>query len=269
MYTPKPLFMRRPFPFFIAGCIFLFLTGCQKQNVQQQVPEKQAEPFNAKTSKKSRLKEFVHGLGYNSPRHYLFFYNQRGEVDSVSVTGSFDYSYKVYYKGSRIDSVILLQNGRINSVNTHFQYKGNRIVQFDYYCRICGQPEEFPTVRTFEYDKEGHILNGALNETLTYDDQDNVTTWIYPGNPEYAAAYTYDTGTNALHEIENLFAVLVEDFNLWEFSFSRHNSLSKTYADGEAVTYQNRYNSNGQLVFKTFHDIKQSGPNTMAFYYYP
>jgi YD repeat-containing protein len=257
-------------PICVVAALVCFLTACQKQNLLEDKSSSpdlaSARTKNGTNGKKFLLKEFVNDDAVNAPRHYLFFYAQNGRLDSIQVTGDIEFTYRVFYKGSRIDSVNLVENGTIVSTNTHFQYKGNRIIKFDYYCRRCGQPEEFPSVRTFEYDTKGHIIK-AGDEQLNYDGDDNVLEWTKSFAPN-SATYTYDSNLNPFYNVKDLFAIVVEEAYLWEYSFSKHNSISKTYAGGENVAYQNQYDDWGRLISKTFYDVNQNGNNSFSFTYY-
>jgi len=177
-----------------------------------------------------------------------------------------NYIYRVFYKGSHLDSVILVQDNRIVSTVRDFQYKGNLITGFYYFDRINNYP--FPWMYSFGYDNQKRIttIKRSFRNTLeysreyTYDSNDNIIS----GN---GAGYTYDDELNPLHLVPDLFAIMFEEQWVWEFVLSLHNSVSKTYSAGPVVLYQNLYNGSGQLIGKRFYDNGQSGNNAFSFTY--
>lgn len=249
------------------ACLVPVFVCCNKETVIREDLDSDKTDENLKTgmSKEWVLKEMIHEDSYNLPRHYVFYYNHRRSVDSIQVSGNANYTYKVYYKGSKIDSVTLVQNGVIQSVNTNFQYKGNTISYYDYYCRICGQ--QTPNTYLFNYDHKKKIISiekdGNPYMQLTYDNYNNVIQW----NSTSQSTFTYDNQPNPLYYVNNLFALFVEEPFIWYYAFSQHNSTSRSYAGGTTIFYQNEYNTSGQLVTKSFNDPQENGQNTYSFLY--
>jgi hypothetical protein len=257
-----------------AACFLLLLTtACQKERLQGEPMAAQKAALqvsgNKNTARNLQLKEMTFG-----DRHYLFVYNRRGDVDSVIVSGDIEYVYKVYYKGSHIDSVNLLTNGQITSTNTNFQYQGNLITSFDYFYRAGYYP--FPHSFYFTYDNQKRIQtisdnSPAAPEELTYDSGNNVIGWSRPAG-SYTATYTYSDKLNPLYYVDNLFAIFVEEHFIYEYAFSQHVSITKTYSDisqtNVLVSYNNQYNSLGQLISKTFFENNGTGKNVYTFTYY-
>jgi len=230
-------------------------TACKKDLEQNISDQKQSVNLGIKqsnlNSKDLVLKAFSFG-----GRTYTIFYGPGGRVDSIrAMSNTLQYSYIVYYKGSRIDSVNLVLNGLIQSTNTNFQYKGNVITSFDYYYRGYSLP--YFTTYTYTYDSkkriqtlQATIMNTIISgpEQLNYDENNNVIEWT---NTRSTTQYTYDNKLNPLYLVPNLFAIVVEEHFLWEFSFSQYNSISKS-STGTNVLYQNKYSNSGRLISKTY-----------------
>ena len=270
--------MKRDWLGLVLACLIL-ITSCKKPDQFSteaanggQLSNRQPVPENTTPAhhKDFRIREMIH-----NNRHYVFFYNQRGDVDSVRITqGSLSYAYKVYYQGARIDSVNLVMNGIIYSTNTDFTYKGKWITGYTYYFRASNFAIP-PQPYTFTYDHKGNITAIHSNYATSYE---AVDSFIYNDNNDVVqsiehigslnSTYTYDTTINPLYFIP-LFAIFVEEHIFIEQGLSAHNSLSRTYANGTIVNYLNQYNALGQLTGKTFYDNNQSGSNSYTFTYYP
>ena len=256
--------------FLYATLIFLLFTACQKENIQlaDSQPNGTVSAERPKAIARSNdlvVQTFTRVIS-GSPRQYQFVYSPNGSLDSIVVTGMPNYVYRVFYKGSHLDSVILVQDNRIVSTVRDFQYKGSLITAFFYFDRINNYP--FPWMYSFGYDNQKRItvIERTFRNTLeysrdyTYDGNDNIIN----GN---GAGYTYDNELNPLHLVPDLFAIMFEEQWVWEFVLSLHNSVSKTYSAGPVVLYQNLYNNSGQLVGKRFYDNGQSGNNAFSFTY--
>jgi hypothetical protein len=265
----RTLFVQKSF--FYATLIFLLFTGCQKEQLQalDSQPNGTVSSNRPKAIARSNdlvVQTFTRDMTGNPPRQYRFVYAANGNLDSIVAAGGVNYVYRVYYKGSHLDSVILVQDNRIVSTVRDFQYKGNLITSYNYYNRIGNQP--FPTVYSVEYDKQKRIITiqtHFLNtwqepKRFTYDANDNVVSMNN-------ATYVYDDQLNPLHLVPDLFAIMFEEQWIWEFALSLHNSVSKTYSNGQLVQYQNQYNDSGQLVGKKFFDTNSNGNNTHSFTY--
>ena len=256
--------------FLYATLIFLLFSSCQKEKLQSLDSQPNGTVSTNRVQAIARSNDLVvqtfTRVTSGSPRQYRFIYSPNGVLDSIVVTGMPIYVYRVFYKGSHLDSVILVQDNRIVSTVRDFQYKGNLITGFYYFDRINNYP--FPWMYSFGYDNQKRItvIERSFRNTLeysreyTYDGNDNIIN----GN---GVVYTYDNELNPLHLVPDLFAIMFEEQWVWEFVLSLHNSVSKTYSAGPAVLYQNLYNSSGQLVGKRFYDNGQSGNNAFSFTY--
>jgi hypothetical protein len=189
--------------------------------------------------KELKLKELIH-----NSRHYQFYYNKRGDVDSISVhEGTIHYVYSVVYDGWRIDSVSTLDLGELVSIHNDFEYdKKKRITAFKYRYRTEGVPADYFEPRIVTYDNKGRIAS-LNNSTFTYDANNNIATG-------FGASFTYDNYPNPLYFIDNLFAMVVEEYFLWEFILSPHNMTSRI-SGGSEITYDNEYDSHHRLIRKT------------------
>lgn len=256
----------------------ILFTACKKEiqpqnnSVREQKNIAAGQRSVKAESKNLVLETFTHTVN-NFSRQYHFMYTPNGRLDSIVVSQtSMHYTYNVFYKGSRIDSVHLEQNGIIVSTVTNFQYKGNLITGFDYFDRLRNQP--YPTHYAITYDQQKRISSiDRMSSTIvedhkefTYDVNDNLIVWNETGFLKYAT-FTYDEKLNPLHFIPELFAIMFEEQWIWEYSFSLHNSITETYLNGPTVTYQNQYNNSGQIVSKVFTDINSNEVNTFSFTY--
>ena len=236
--------------------VFLSLSfiACQK-DVSQSQPLQQnpaAEKMVSAGQQHLPKKDFMVKTVVAARCAYFFFYNQRGDLDSMQVNGNnFNETYIVHYHGSRIDSVTLAYNGRTAWVYTDIQYKGNLITGFKAYCRGCNQPA--PDIHTFSYDHKGRMV-AIDDQQLTYDANDDVILWTKPQTPGSTATYTYDDKPNPLYAIHSLVIFFFKYADLSQFAFSRHNAVTKTYNYGWKVEYSNTYNDRDQLLSKSFYD---------------
>jgi len=273
-YNRKTFFMKRVLfgqkTFLYATLIFLLFTGCQKENIQlaDSQPNGTVSAERPKAIARSNdlvVQTFTRVMS-GSARQYQFVYSPNGSLDSIVVTGMPNYVYHVFYKGSHLDSVILVQDNRTVSTVRDFQYKGSLITGFQYFDLINNFP--FPWTYSFGYDSQKRINviersyqnHFQYHKEFIYDANDNIVN----GN---GANYSYDDQLNPLHLVPDLFAVMFEEQWVWEFVLSLHNSVSKIYSAGPMVLYQNLYNNLGQLVGKRFYDNGQSGNNAFSFTY--
>jgi len=123
--------------FLYATLIFLLFTACQKENIQlaDSQPNGTVSAERPKAIARSNdlvVQTFTRVIS-GSPRQYQFVYSPNGSLDSIVVTGMPNYVYRVFYKGSHLDSVILVQDNRIVSTVGDFQYKGSLITAFFYF----------------------------------------------------------------------------------------------------------------------------------------
>lgn len=234
--------------------VFLSLSfiACQKdvsqsQNVQQSpAAENMVSARQQPVPKKNFMVKTISIARWG----YSFFYNQRGDLDSMQIRGNnFNETDRVHYHGSRIDSVTVVRNGSVVWVYTDIQYKGNLITGFKAYCRGCDQ--QAPDIYTFSYDHKGRMA-AVGDQQLTYDANDDVILWTKPQTPAGTATYTYDDKPNPLYG--NPLLTLFVRTDLLQFALSRHNAVTKTYNYGQKVEYSNTYNDRNQLQNKSFYD---------------
>jgi hypothetical protein len=188
-------------------------------------------------------------------RSYVISYNKHGDIDSINAqdhyTGTSRYKCIAYYTKSKLDSIQLINGGRVESATTNIQYKGDLIVQTDYWFQRPGQP--YPIVRPLHYDNKKRLLNSNLQGNFTYDDAGAIVELSNPVYPEYGQIYTVDYNINPLHLVPNFFLVLIEDYNIAEFWYNPYNTTSQISKDGKiAFFYHNEYNEKGQLVKKSW-----------------
>ncbi len=269
--------MRHSTIYLIAGLFSLLLTACKKEI--QTTPNSIHEQAGFTATQRS-IKPQAHKLVLetfsrtvnNLTRMYQFVYAPNGNVDSIVVSGDRHYTYNVFHKGSRIDSVHLEQGGMIASSITNFQYKGNLIIGFDYFDRL--QNITIPVSYTITYDQQKRIStidqifgnNIADQKVFTYNANGDLIAWNETGFSKHTT-YTSDENLNPLHFIPDLFAIMFEEPWIWEYTLSLHNTTTVTYLNGPTVTYQNQYNNAGQLVSKVFTDISSNEVNTFTFSY--
>lgn len=228
----------------------ILLFSCQKDepSLSQSLAENSENKSVKHTKKKHRLKEFVH-----KGRRFIMFYNNRNELDSVVAKDSedFSYVYRVFYTASRMDSIQLIDRGKLVSVTTNIQYKGDLIVQTDYWSgRANGQP--FPEVRQFAYDNKKRILNSTLGDQFTYDKNGFLVSTVNTRIPSYTATFISDAMVNPLNEVPYLFLVIIEDYNVAQFCYNPYNVINESRASGLVINYKNQYNLDGQLVKKSW-----------------
>lgn len=72
--------------------------------------------------------------------------------------------------------------------------------------------------------------------------------------------YTYDNRLNPLYLIDDLLPVFSEDYVLWEFFVSEHNSLTKYYGlYNVTINYENSYDNRERLVKEEIYRAKFDG----------
>jgi hypothetical protein len=194
------------------------------------------------------LKEFV-----MAGRHYELYYNRSGDVDSIVAHEgtSLRYVYSVVYTAGRIDSVMTVNNGVVESIHDDFVYDDRgRITSYNYYFRLEGTPEDLAFPTTITYDAQGRVTS-INNNTFTYDNHRNMVAG-------FGATYTYDRGLNPFYFVNNLFPIMVEETFIAEHVLSKHNFTSKIDANGNTVRFNNVYDSRKRLISQ----------NDILFYYY-
>jgi hypothetical protein len=258
----KLLVMKRSFFGFKAavyfGLIMVSLLSCQKETVQPGTIAPTATVSSESSHGMAVSNNLVPQTFTRNGRTYHFYCQPNGRVDSIVATGDHPYVYRVVYKGSHLDSVILVDRGRIVSTHRNFQYKGELITGYDYFDRIDKVP--YPWSLSVSYDAQKRIV--AIDRKF----QGKVQThkeWIYNVNDDVVntinssggdGSYTYDSGLNPLHMVRDLFALFVEEPFIWEYCFSLHNMVSKAIPGGLTITYINEYNGLGQLIRQSLSD---------------
>lgn len=240
--------------------VLLFVASCKKSDYPNHIFNGKKDPF---------LKEMVHGT-----RHYLFYYDHTGFVDSIrAVDVHTTYLYRVAHHGKRIDSVSLIQNGAVVSTHGNIQYDKGRIIQYTYYLyAIPGAP---PALHTITYE-QGHIKtitrSGLItnSDTLTFNQQDNLVKWVQNNihSPLNETTFTHDAHLNPLYYIDDLFIMFTEETFFWEFIFSQHNSIGKVHRQYNVTEtdYLNQYDSYGRLVKKLM--LTNSTRDSLQFNYF-
>lgn len=236
----------------IAGftTIVIMLFSCQKEelDLSRSLTENSENKSIKNTKKKDRLKEFEHW-----GRRYVMFYNNRNELDSVVAkhADGYSYVYRVFYTASRMDSIQLIDRGKLVSVTTNIRYKGDLIIQTDYWSgRANGQP--FPEVRQFTYDNKKRILNSTIGDQFTYDENGFLISTVNTRIPSFTASFNSDDRPNPLHNVPYLFLVMIEDYNMAQFCYNPYNVVKETRATGLVINYQNQYDQDGRLVKKSW-----------------
>jgi hypothetical protein len=234
------------------------IIACQKEHLQTLPADAGSTISSARPQAIAKTNGLVLKTFSHSNRTYHFVYAPNGILDSIIVTGNHPYVYRVWYMGAHLDSVVLVDRGLVVSVNRNFEYKGNLISSYEYFDRIHSIPD--PWRFTFTYDgqkrlvalERKHYNQLVSHAQFSYDAADNIVTWN--DFTAYSANFTYDSQLNPLHLVPDLFAIMVEEPWIGQYSFSAHNSVTQTFFGGGGLSYQNQYNSNGQLVTKLVSD---------------
>jgi hypothetical protein len=249
-------------------CISIFVTACEKEKPQAVTVDPNATITSERSQAIAKTNNLILQAFTRDSRTYHFYYSPNGMVDSIVATGDDQYVYRAWYKGNHLDSVILLDDGRIVSVHRNFQYKGDLIVGYDYFDRIDNYP--FPWSSSVLYDAQKRIVsiqrahqnNLVGHQQWTYNANNDVVNRTGFGSDD--GSYGYDSKLNPLHMVPDLFVLFVEESYIWEYSFSEHNSISKTIVGRPTLTYTHQYNGAGQLATKTFTDYRT---HTFSFTY--
>lgn len=232
----------------------LVFYSCSKDETNSLYPDLLTASASSKVPSKpyhgTRIKEIR-----TQSRSYVISYNKQGQIDSINAEdnypGGAKYKCVAFYTASRLDSVQLINRGKIESVTTNIQYHGNLIVQSDYWTQRPYQP--YPFVRPLYYDNKKRLLNSMTQNKFTYNDKGAIIASTNPNYPEFNFTYTVDNNINPLHLVPNFFVVLIEDYNIVEFWYNPYNTTSAIRADGRSSSfYHDEYNEHGQLVKKSW-----------------
>ena len=234
------------------------IIACQKESLQPLSTDAASTLSSVRPEAIAKTNGLALKAFSRNNRTYHLQYSPNGLLDSIIVTGRHPYVYRVRYKGAHLDSVVLVDGGREVFVHRNFKYKGSLISGYDYYDRLYNVP--YPWTYTYTYDRQKRMTgfqrwhyNQLVNRSdFSYDTADNIVTWN--DFSSFSANYTYDSQLNPLHLIPDLFAIMIEDQWIREYSFSAHNSVTQTFFSGGGLSFQNQYNSEGQLVAKLLSD---------------
>jgi hypothetical protein len=192
-------------------------------------------------------------------RNYLFYYNNENQLDSIVVEGgqNLRYVYSVAYTNGMIDSVSTIDNGELVSTHDDIQFDSEgRIVAYKYFFKVPGSEGEFVQYHV-TYDSDGNIV--SINDTnYVYDDNNDLIQG-------FGATFTPDDTPNPLHQIQNLFAIVVEETFMWEYIFSKNNTATKSIG-GEIFYYGNVF-EHDRLLFTEILNSQGQTVDIINFYY--
>jgi hypothetical protein len=223
--------------------IAIFLLACEKNDFAKMEKPVALESKNLTKhhSKMNRLRAFS-----KDGRLYTIHYSRQGLIDSVTITGDNEYTYKVFYNGSRIDSVNLIQNGRIASATNNYIYDGNLIMQIDRWSmRDAGQP--YPFIWNIVYDKKKRVVSPMYFWTFTYDENDLVLSKITSNYPRTTSFFSYEFYPNPLYRDDLLF-IFIEELGAIEYSFHKWTIKTESFNNGDFISYSNEYDDSGRLI---------------------
>jgi hypothetical protein len=223
------------------GVLMATLVACQKEIIppkDEAIASEEGKILHDDASARKipsryQLAEFI----YYSVR-YRLYYNQKQNVDSIELFYPYrpdPITYRVHFKdrGTRMDTVILIVDGEWISRHTNFHYdKKGRITQYTYYPNLPWEedPNAYAKTYTITYDNKDRVtsINGVL---FTYDRNDDLVQ-IQNGPDTYSFTYSNASPVNPLHYVPNLFAIMIEEHGVWEFTISKHNPEVKIYPPG-------------------------------------
>lgn len=239
----------------------IVLFGCDKNEFAELGSPPVTESKNPKKyySKMNRLSAFS-----RNDRLYTIHYGSQGLIDSVTITGDNSYSYRVFYRGSRIDSVNLIQNGQIASATNNYRYDGNLITQIDRWSmRYAGQP--YPFTWDIVYDKKKRVVSPMSGWTFTYDDNDLILSKATSNYPRGTSFFSYEFKENPLY-IRDLLFVFIEETGAIEYSFHKWVIKTESFNNGDYISYTNEYDDLGRLIKMRGAD-NYGSPTTYEFFY--
>jgi hypothetical protein len=234
----------------------LVLFSCKKENIdlQNNILADVATAAN-RTAKKALPKRIWHAYG-SYTMTWDFFYNKRGEVDSIDqLVESFYYGqwrmgYKVYYSGPRIDSVTRTQWGYPMDILQNIKYDNGLIVEADLYlARIFNNP---PVKWKIEYDKKKRPLNSPLGEQFYYNEKGQLTSYTHPISPVLNSSFISDSKDNPMHQIPNLNIILLNEYETAMAWYNPNNVTLIKYTNGVNVEVNNTFDYFGKLIVKSY-----------------
>ena len=226
--------------------IAMLFTGCGTEEISPVINDTSSSATGiTEENGRRKLKSPLTSFSFND-RTYTFNYNDAGEL--VEITASQNetilYSYVPHYDRRQLISADLIENGKVMSSNTNFDFdkKGN-ITGYDYVSYFFPEyPNGIAFPYTLVYDKKGNISTMSDNSSLLYDHKDNVVQW---GDRRFI----FDTkNLNPFYQYEDLWLVFVEEPFLTELMLSPNLMTSQSSADGQVTTYSNVYDSQRRLV---------------------
>lgn len=249
--TPKANYMKKKY--FSIPVIAMFLFACEKTDLrfkESQYPAvKELRNSMKHQTRDLKLRAFSSGSFSNYMRLYTMHYGKQGLIDSVVVTGNNSYTYRVFYNGSRIDSVNLIQNGKIASATNNYRYEGNLITRIDRWSmRDAGQP--YPFIWDIVYDKKKRIISPNAGWTYTYDDNDLIVSKATSNYPRTTSFFSYEFNENPLYMRDLLF-IFIEETGPIEYSFHKWIIKTESFNNGDYISYNNQYDELGRLVKMT------------------
>jgi YD repeat-containing protein len=232
--------MRSLFPTSINFLVILLLivSSCSDQEI---TPVTESTSIDEAAARKSA--PLVSSFSYNN-RLYEFTYDSEGRVTTISVSeGSIFYTYVAHYDGDQLISADLVEDGRVMSSNTNFEFdRKGRIIAYDYVSYFFPDiPEGLRTHYMLTYDKKGNLVTMFDNSTLVYDNHRNVIQW---GD----RIFTYERMSNPFYSIPDLWLIFVEETYYAELMISPNVNTSQTFPNGIVTTYQNEFDENGNLI---------------------
>jgi hypothetical protein len=228
---------------FALHLITIFLLGCEKT----ELPETE-NPLVLESKNPTKFHPNINRLSAFSKdgRLYTIHYGKQGLIDSVTITGDNSYSYRVFYKGSRIDSVNLIQDGKIASATNNYRYEGNLITRIDRWSmRNAGQP--YPFIWDVVYDKKKRVVSPISSWTFTYDDNDLILSKITSDYPRTTSFFSYEFNSNPLY-IRDLLFIFIEELRAIDYSFHKWIIKTESFNNGDYISYTNKYDNLGRLI---------------------
>ena len=209
-------------------------------------PRKPTNSTNEADEVARKFKTPVSSFTFNG-RLYEFVYDSNGKVASITASqGSVAYMYVTHYEGDRLISADLVEDGKVMSSNTNFEYdKKGRVLSYDYVSYFFPEyPEGVTQHYTVSYDKKGNMIQAPDGSQLASDNRGNIIQWG-------GTSFTFERASNPFYQIPDLWMVFVEEPFFWEFILSPNNATSRTAANGAVTTYQNQYDASGRLISRT------------------
>jgi hypothetical protein len=249
----------------------LVLLSCKKENIDLQGTLLTDISATSNKNSKSVLPKRI----WHAHLHYAytwdFFYNQRGLIDSIDFVaesyyyGKWRMGYKVYYSGTRLDSVVNTRWGEVWNVLQNIKYENGLIVEADFYeDKIFNKP---PRKWNIEYDKKKRPLNSPLGEKIYYNEKGQLIYYTHPYSSELNASITSDNNVNPMHQIPDLNIILLNEYETAMAWYNPNNVTSITYTNGEKVGVYNTFDYFGNLIIRSYGVDSPRGSHQWNFVY--